>query len=111
MRVRRWWSRPPGTEPAGTIVFFHGFTNCPAQFSEAAKVIAARGWRVLVPRAPLHGEKDLLTRDLTKVTVGDLARHVDMSVDVAAGFRGRSTSRDSPGAACSPPGPAPLGPR
>jgi hypothetical protein len=79
---------PAGTAAQGTIVFYHGFTNCPAQFADAADAISSRGWRVLLPRAPLHGEKDLLTKDLLKVTTEDLVRHVDMSIDVGAGFPG-----------------------
>jgi hypothetical protein len=79
---------PAGIEARGTIVFYHGFTNCPAQFAQAAEAISARGWRVLLPRAPMHGEKDLLTRDLLDVTVDDLVAHVDRSIDVVAGYDG-----------------------
>lgn len=78
---------PAEAGPAkGTIVYFHGFTNCPAQFKEAGEALAARGWRVLTPRAPLHGLKDVLTHDLSKLTVPDLIDHVTLSIDAAAGF-------------------------
>ncbi len=80
---------PPSGVPAkGTIVYFHGFTNCPAQFAEAARALAGRGWRVLTPRAPYHGNADVLTHDLLKLRIADLVAHVDMTVDAAAGFDG-----------------------
>jgi Serine aminopeptidase, S33 len=79
---------PGGVDARGTIVFYHGFTNCPAQFAAAADAIAARGWRVFLPRAPLHGQKNVLNHDLKDLTVEQLVRHVDMSIDVVAGFEG-----------------------
>ncbi|HEY0384219.1 MAG TPA: alpha/beta fold hydrolase [Candidatus Elarobacter sp.] len=55
------------------VVLFHGFTNCPQQFDELARRFHARGCNVYVPRLPHHGLRDRLTRDLTNVTVDELA--------------------------------------
>jgi pimeloyl-ACP methyl ester carboxylesterase len=51
------------------VVLFHGFTNCPQQFDELARRFYTRGCNVYVPRIPLHGKKDRLTRALSGLTV------------------------------------------
>jgi hypothetical protein len=113
-------------EPKGTIVYFHGYTNCPAQFTEAAAQLPALGWRVLSARAPLHGEKDVLTRDLGKVGAVDLIDHVNATMDVAAGLSGpiyvtglsgggvlcayaAATRREVDGVLCMAPTTVPMG--
>jgi pimeloyl-ACP methyl ester carboxylesterase len=68
------------------VIVWHGFTNCPAQFSQVAASIAASGYRVLLPRTPQHGRADVLTRDLAELTSEELTRHVGDCVDVAAGL-------------------------
>jgi pimeloyl-ACP methyl ester carboxylesterase len=54
------------------IVLFHGFTNCPQQFDELARVFFERGCNVYVPLIPEHGKKDRLTRDLADLTLPGL---------------------------------------
>ncbi len=78
----------PQGEALATIVYFHGFTNCPNQFRAAADVLASRGYRVLVPRQPRHGFADVLTRELAGLTSRELTDHVDAVMDIAAGFDG-----------------------
>lgn len=77
---------PEGLDPRATLVVWHGFSNCPAQFAEVAELIADGGVRVLLPRMPRHGNRDVLTRDLLKLTTGELIAHVDACIDIAAGF-------------------------
>jgi carboxylesterase len=78
----------PGTEPAGTCILLHGFTNCPAQFSAVAEKMRASGYRILVPRMPRHGRDDVMTGDLAELTSAELVVFADDIVDVAAGFGG-----------------------
>lgn len=76
----------PSAPARATLVLWHGFSNCPAQFAEVAELIAEGGVRVLLPRVPQHGKKDVLTRDLLELTTGQLIEHVDTCIDIAAGF-------------------------
>ena len=79
--------RPQG--PArGTIIIWHGFTNCPAQFAEVAEIMCAEGYFVLLPRLPRHGNSDVLTRDLENLTAEEIMAFAQRCVDVAAGLPG-----------------------
>ena len=69
-----------------TIIIWHGFTNAPSQFGEAAESLRTLGYRVLVPRMPHHGQSDLLNHDLKTLTVADLVGQVDACVDIASGL-------------------------
>ena len=77
-------------EPEGaaraTIIAWHGFTNAPSQWVAVAAALAAEGYRVVVPRQPYQGFTDVLNRSLADLTVTDLTGHVDLCVDLAAGF-------------------------
>ena len=61
-----------GKSTERAVVLFHGFTNCPQQFDELARGFHARGCNVYVPRVPLHGYRDRLTRALGALTVPQL---------------------------------------
>jgi carboxylesterase len=61
-----------GKSTDDAVVLFHGFTNCPQQFVELAERFHARGCNVYVPRIPLHGYRDRLTRALANLTVAQL---------------------------------------
>ena len=78
----------PDGEARGTFVFFHGFTNCPRQFSAVGDVLRDRGYRVLVTRQPRHGLRDRLNRSLLELTAEELIDHIDRAIDIAAGFDG-----------------------
>lgn len=69
-----------------TIVIWHGFTNAPSQFVAVAKALTGVGYRVLLPRMPYHGFADVLSRDLTRLSAATLIDHVDIVIDIAAGF-------------------------
>lgn len=68
------------------IVFFHGFTNCPAQFEELGKKFFAQGYNVFIPRLPYHGFKDRLTDEPTKLTAMDLITATSEDVSAIAGL-------------------------
>ena len=80
-------------EPDGpalaTVVIWHGFTNAPSQFVHVAEALCAQGYRVLLPRMPHHGNADLLTRELERLTAAELVAHADLALDIAAGFGDR----------------------
>ncbi len=67
------------------IVMFHGFTNCPAQFSQLAEAFFARGYNVLVPRIPQHGLESMAT-DLGQLSPADLLATARRSLDIAHGL-------------------------
>jgi carboxylesterase len=76
----------PVDSARGTIVMWHGFTNCPAQFAEVAEELRSHGYFVLVARIPYHGKQDRLSRDLEQLAVEELAVFMNRCVDVAAGL-------------------------
>jgi len=78
----------PQTPARGTVIVWHGFTNCPAQFAEVAEVLCSEGYFVLTPRLPRHGDHDKLTRDLEHITADEIIRFMHSCVDVAAGLPG-----------------------
>lgn len=73
------------------FVFFHGFTNCPAQMTGLARTARALGATTFSPRAPGHGRADHDLAELGELTAEQIARFVDSSIDVAAGLAGRVT--------------------
>jgi pimeloyl-ACP methyl ester carboxylesterase len=77
-------------EPEGgataTLVYYHGFTNCPEQSRPVSEVLRARGLRVISPRQPRHGFADRMTRALKDLTTAELVDHVNLTLDIAAGF-------------------------
>lgn len=77
---------PAGT-PIATVICWHGFTNAPSQFSVVASLLSAAGYRVVLPRMPYHGYRDRLSRDLGRLSAKELSNHVDLVVDMAAGWK------------------------
>jgi esterase/lipase len=75
-----------GDKVETSVVIFHGFTNNPEQFERIGQAYAEAGYNVLIPRLPDHGERDLLTRDLSEVTAAKLAETANEAVDIAAGL-------------------------
>jgi len=73
------------------IVLFHGFTNCPAQFSEFAQKLFNDGYNVYIPRIPHHGLKNVLTEDLQNLTVKELENTISDSISVATGLGDKVT--------------------
>ncbi len=40
----------------GVAVLFHGFTACPSQWSQITTLLSERGYEILVPLLPGHGD-------------------------------------------------------
>jgi esterase/lipase len=72
-----------GAPTERALVLFHGFTNCPRQFSALARQCFERGFNVYVPRLPRHGLRDKLTADLAGLTAGELIACATASVQLA----------------------------
>ncbi len=75
-----------GAKVAKAVVFFHGFTNCPAQLDELAPQLFALGYNVYVPLLPRHGEADQMTTVLSGLTAEELVASTDSAVDLARGL-------------------------
>ena len=84
MRPTLFFDQGRRTETA--VVLFHGYTNNPEQFERIGRAFHAAGYNVLIPRLPEHGQEDLMTRDLSKITAARLAASANQAVDIAAGL-------------------------
>ncbi len=80
-----------GHKVQDAIVFYHGFTNCPAQYRQLAEAFYDRGYNVYVPLAPYHGRTDRRGEALRPLTDEDLAAHATMTADIAQGLGERVT--------------------
>ncbi|HME81640.1 MAG TPA: alpha/beta fold hydrolase [Candidatus Eremiobacteraceae bacterium] len=69
-----------------TVVLFHGFTNCPAQYALFAQRLHARGCNVLVPRLPEHGDVNRMTTRLERMTAEQVCALAMEAVDAARGL-------------------------
>jgi len=67
-------------------VLFHGFTNCPAQWSHIARDLHAQGANVLVPLAAGHGRADLSPEALTELSAAEITAWVRECVEIASGL-------------------------
>lgn len=67
-------------------VLLHGFTNCPRQFGDLAKVLYDDGANVLVPRMPRHGIEDAPDHVLADLTADELVATSSEAVDIAHGL-------------------------
>ena len=68
------------------IVLYHGITSCPAQFSELGKRFHEKGYNVIIPRHPHHGEEDRTNPSLPEMTAEELAEFGMHTVDIAQGL-------------------------
>ena len=73
------------------IVLFHGFTNCPAQFSLLGQKLFDLGYNVYIPRIPHHGLKNTLTDGLENLKASELVDFTAESVQVATGLGNKVT--------------------
>jgi pimeloyl-ACP methyl ester carboxylesterase len=76
----------PGTRTERVIVFLHGLTNRPRQFTSLSERFLARGYSVLAPRIPYHGYLDRGTTDLARLDTTRLVDSAAAAVDLAAGL-------------------------
>lgn len=68
------------------VVLLHGFTNHPGQYREFAPLVHARGANVLVPRMPEQGDRDRLTRRMSRLTAEALLERASAALDIACGL-------------------------
>lgn len=61
-----------GKRTENAVILFHGFTNCPQQFTVLAEQFFKRGCNVYIPRIPRHGQKDRLTEILADLSGQEL---------------------------------------
>ena len=75
-----------GVRTERAVVFFHGYTNCPQQFSELGHIFYDMGYNVLIPRLPRHGIADRKVENLSPLKAEELRDCADTSVDIACGL-------------------------
>lgn len=71
------------------VVLLHGFTNNPGQYREFAPMVHARGANVFVPRMPEQGDRDRLTRRMSRLTAESLLARASEALDIACGLGDR----------------------
>jgi pimeloyl-ACP methyl ester carboxylesterase len=69
-----------------SVVFFHGYTNCPQQFRQLGELFFGMGYNVLIPRLPRHGMADRKVENLSALTAEELRECADTSIDLAIGL-------------------------
>jgi esterase/lipase len=75
-----------GEKVENAVVFLHGFTSCPDQFSQLGQDYFEQGYNVYIPRTPRHGIKDQLGNPLKGLTAEELAEFATQSVNIAQGL-------------------------
>jgi esterase/lipase len=80
----RLWSQ--GKKAEHVLVYYHGYTNAPAQFKILGEELCQKGYNVLTPRLPYHGLKDPLTTEQSKLTAEEMAALTQETVDIAQGL-------------------------
>src|SRR5574341_820563 len=76
-----------------SIVFAHGYTNCPKQFQALGEAFYASGYNVLIVPLPHHGLADRLTTEQRLLTANELAAYADTAIDIAQGLGEQVTLR------------------
>lgn len=67
-----------------SILLFHGYTNCPAQYKQLIPELTEAGYNVYAPLLPYHGSIDKLTDATGYLTSELLNRHVEDSISITA---------------------------
>ena len=75
-----------GSKVENLVVFFHGFTSCPVQFTELGEAYFDQGYNVFIPRQPKHGLKDVKGTALKGLSAEALAAFATESIDIAQGL-------------------------
>jgi esterase/lipase len=69
-----------------TILFLHGYTNCPQQFHQLSELFYERGYNVLNARIRYHGLRDRLTEAISQLTAQDLIDITNEIIDIGQGL-------------------------
>lgn len=75
-----------GQPAAQVMVLFHGYRNCPRQMQELGEIFYAKGYNVIIPRAPYMGLADPLAPEQAELTADDLSYFSTEAVDIAQGL-------------------------
>lgn len=75
-----------GRKVARTVVYFHGFTSCPAQADAFAEQLFALGYNVYLPRMHGHGLANPMPSDLDDFTADGLIADTNAALDLAQGL-------------------------
>jgi carboxylesterase len=76
-------------EVDNAVLFLHGFTSCPKQFSQLGRQFFEKGYNVYIPLIPRHGTTDLKGNTLKDLTAEELAEFANQSVDIVQGLGAR----------------------
>jgi carboxylesterase len=68
------------------VVFFHGYTSSPQQFTLLGERCFELGYNVYIPRLPHHGYANTLSDATKYVNAKELAAEADRAVDIALGL-------------------------
>ncbi|HET9095558.1 MAG TPA: alpha/beta fold hydrolase [Candidatus Baltobacteraceae bacterium] len=68
------------------VLLLHGFTNHPGQYRDFAPLVHARGANVFVPRMPEQGDRNRLTRRMSRLTAQTLLARASEALDIACGL-------------------------
>lgn len=79
----------PGAQAGDVYVLIHGLTASPPAWRAIAEALAARGATIVVPRLPLHGHADRLTRALAGLTDGVMTADMEELLHVVGALPGR----------------------
>ena len=68
------------------VLLLHGFTNHPGQYREFAPLVHAQGANVFIPRMPEQGDRNRLTRRMSRLTAESLLARASEALDIACGL-------------------------
>ncbi len=75
-----------GRRTERAIVLLHGFTSCPRMYEQLAAELQKQGANILIPRLPLHGLADRMTRELSHLEAAGMASTASDALEIAAGL-------------------------
>jgi pimeloyl-ACP methyl ester carboxylesterase len=76
----------PGHRVERVVVYLHGLTNSPQQFTQLSERFISRGYAVLVPRIPYHGYLDRMNTAHSRLRLAQLVDTTAEAVDLAMGL-------------------------
>ncbi|HEY9180046.1 MAG TPA: alpha/beta fold hydrolase [Candidatus Baltobacteraceae bacterium] len=71
------------------VLLLHGFTNHPGQYREFAPLVHAQGANVFIPRMPEQGDRDRLTRRMSRLTAESLLERASHALDITVSLGDR----------------------
>lgn len=75
-----------GAKVARVVIYFHGFTSCPAQGDRLAETLFEMGYNVYLPRLFAHGLASPSADTMAELTAQHLIDLANQSVDIAGGL-------------------------